>query len=256
MHPVLFRLGTLVVHSYTVCLVAAVLLGGYLTYREALRRGRLTENTLLVGSLGLVGGVAGAKLSMLIFLGPQTFWRVLPTLPEHGAAWTGALFGGYVTVVVAERLLGVDRCTGDLAAPFIPLAQAIGRLGNLLGGDPFGLPSTLPWAIVQHGVRRQPTAAYELLLDLALFVVLLRLRGKLPHAGDLFSLYIVGYCSLRFLLDFTRADPHVLFGLTMVQVLYAVAIPSFGYKLWASYRRLRRERAAATPVAPAAAEAA
>src|SRR5207245_1052788 len=120
------------------------------------------------------------------------------------------------------------------------MAQAIRRLSNLLGGDPFGLPSNLPWAITQYGVRRQPSALYELLLDLVLFVVILRLRDKLPHAGDLFKLYIASYCSLRFLVDFTRADPHVLFGFTLVQVIYAFAIAGFGYQLWLSFYRSRQ----------------
>ena len=76
----------------------------------------------------------GAKLSMIVFLGPAEFWRQLPTIPSHGAALTGALIGGYLAVVLAERLLKVDRCTGDLVAPFLPLGQAIGRLGNFLAG--------------------------------------------------------------------------------------------------------------------------
>jgi prolipoprotein diacylglyceryltransferase len=104
------------------------------------------------------------------------------------------------------------------------------------------LPSNLPWAITQYGVRRQPSALYELLLDLALFVVILALRDKLPRSGDLFKLYIVGYCSLRFLVDFTRADPHVLLGLTLVQVLYAPAIAFFTYQLWVSFHQSRREK--------------
>ena len=259
MYPWL-HLGPATISTYSLCFLAAYIAGGTFTYFEARRQHKATEELLQVALGALAGGMLGAKLSMLIFLGPGTFIKDLPYLWYSGQAWTGGFFGGYAGVLLVKRWRGIRYSTGDIFAPAIPLAQAIGRLGNLLGGDPFGLPSSLPWAIVQHGVRRQPTAAYELLLDLALFVVLLRLRGKLPHAGDLFSLYIVGYCSLRFLLDFTRADPHVLFGLTMVQVLYAVAIPSFGYKLWASYRRLRRERAsaAATPAAavPGAIEAA
>src|SRR5207248_10733856 len=122
------------------------------------------------------------------------------------------------------------------------LSQAIGRLGNLLGGDPFGLPSNLPWAITQYGVRRQPSALYEFLLDLALFVIILRLRDKMPRPGDLFKLYIVGYCSLRFLVDFTRADPRVIPGFTLVQVLYFFTIIAFGYQLIKSFRENRQAR--------------
>ncbi|HEX9131155.1 MAG TPA: prolipoprotein diacylglyceryl transferase family protein, partial [Ktedonobacteraceae bacterium] len=136
----------------------------------------------------------------------------------------------------------INYSTGDIFTPALPLAQAIGRLGNLLGGDPFGLPSSLPWAITQYGVRRQPSALYELVLDLILFIIIMRLRDKMPRPGDLFKLYIVCYCSLRFVVDFTRADPRVLPGLTLVQILYAFAIIGFGYQLLKSFRESRQAR--------------
>ena len=48
------------VHAYTVCMVTAVVVGGWLTYREAQRRMRLTEETLAVVSIGLLSGILGA----------------------------------------------------------------------------------------------------------------------------------------------------------------------------------------------------
>ena len=239
MYPWL-HLGPFAISTYSLMFLCAFIVGGAVTYREAKRLNRATEEVLQVALGALAGGVIGAKLSMFIFLGPATFIKDLPYLWYSGQAWTGGFFGGYAGVLLVKRWKRITYSTGDIFVLALPLAQAIGRLGNLLGGDPFGLPSTLPWAIVQHGVRRQPSALYELVLDLALFFVLLRLRGRLPRPGDLFNLYVVSYCSLRFLVDFTRADPRVLFGLTLVQILYAIAIPAFGYKLWVSFRASRR----------------
>jgi prolipoprotein diacylglyceryltransferase len=50
-----FSYGPLEIQSYTVCMLAVVLLGGWLTYREAQRRGRLNEDTLMVGAVGPAG---------------------------------------------------------------------------------------------------------------------------------------------------------------------------------------------------------
>jgi prolipoprotein diacylglyceryltransferase len=221
-------------------LLCAFIVGGAVTYHEARRLNRATEEVLQVALGALAGGVIGAKLSMFFFLGPATFIKDLPYLWYSGQAWTGGFFGGYAGVLLVKRWKHITYSTGDIFALALPLAQAIGRIGNLLGGDPFGLPSHLPWAILQRGVWRQPSALYELLLDLALFVVLLRLRDKLPRPGDLFNLYVVGYLSLRFLVDFTRADPRALLGLTLVQILYALSIPLFAYKLWVSFQGVRR----------------
>src|SRR5438067_5108263 len=239
MYPWL-HLGSFALSMYSLMFLCAFIVGGIITYLEAKRLNRATEAILRVALGALAGGLIGAKLSMLVFLGSATFIKDLPYLWYSGQAWTGAFFGGYAGVLLVKRFNSITYSTGDIFALALPLAQAIGRLGNLLGGDPFGLPSNLPWAITQYGVRRQPSAFYELLLDLALFVIILRLRDKMPRPGDLFKLYIVGYCSLRFLVDFTRADPHVLPGLTLVQVLYVPAIAWFGYKLWCSHRASRR----------------
>jgi phosphatidylglycerol---prolipoprotein diacylglyceryl transferase len=242
MYPWL-HLGPVVVSTYSLLFLIAFAVGGLVTYHEATRQGRASETLLQVALGALAGGLLGAKLSMLIFLGPQTFVQDLGSLWYSGQSWTGGFFGGYAGVLLVKRWQGISYSTGDIFASALPLAQAIGRLGNLLGGDPFGLPSTVPWAVLQRGVWRQPSALYELVLDLLLFVVLWRLRDQLPRSGDLFKLYVVGYCSLRFLVDFTRADPRYLLNLTLVQLLYSVAIISFGYQLWRSFHLARRSAA-------------
>ena len=231
-------LGPLSISTYSLCFLAAYALGGWVTYREAVRRGRATEEMLQVALGALGGGMIGAKISMLLFLGPQTFIHELPHLWYSGQAWTGAFFGGYLGVLLVKRWNGIRYSTGDVFALGLPLAQAVGRLGNLLGGDPFGLPSSLPWAIVQHGVRRQPSAAYELILDLALFFLVWHLRDRVPRPGDVFKLYVVSYCCLRLAVDFTRAEAHPLLGLTLVQIIYIPTIIWFGYRLITSYREV------------------
>lgn len=234
MRPVLVEFGPFQIHAYTVCMLTAVLVGGWLTYREAQRRVRLTDETLMIGSMGLVGGGVGAKLSMVVFLGPAEFWRQLATIPAHGAALTGALIGGYLAVVLTERVLKVERCTGDLVAPFLPLGQAIGRLGNFLAGDAYGSVTTLPWGVYQAGAYRHPAALYEMVLDLALFAFLWRRRYTSFRDGELFRMYVVGYALIRFPLEFLRYQPtpRAFLDLTLVQWLSIAAVLGFGYQLY------------------------
>lgn len=250
MYPWL-HIGPVYLSTYSLCFLAAFIVGGSMVYREAIRRGRATDEMLYVALGALAGGVIGAKLIMVFFLSPQVWLHDLPYLWYSGQAWTGGFFGGYAGVLLVKRWRHITYSTGDVFALALPVAQAIGRMGNLLGGDPFGLPTSLPWGIVQQGVRRQPSAAYELVLDLALFVALYLLRDRMWRAGDLFLLYALGYCSLRFLVDFTRADPHVLWGLTLVQALYAIAIVQFSVMLLRSYLKHRAAVAAAASAVPA-----
>jgi phosphatidylglycerol---prolipoprotein diacylglyceryl transferase len=240
------HIGPYALSTYSLLFLCAFIVGGLITYREAKRLNRRTEAILRVALGALGGGLIGAKASMPIFLGPQTFIHDLPVLWYSGQTWTGAFFGGYLGVLLIKRLNHIRYSTGDVFALALPISQAIGRFGNVLGGDPFGKPSNLPWALMQDGVLRQPSALYEMFLLILLFLLILYARQRMPQSGDLFKLYVISYCCLRFLVDFTRADPQVLLGLTLVQVLYIPTILGFGYSLYRSYSLQRQLNAPRT----------
>lgn len=242
MPPLVFEIAQVQIHAYTLCFLAAFVLVGWLSYLEAKRRLRLTEQTLVVGSVGLLGVVLGAKLGMLMFLGPAEFWRLLPTIPAHGSTLFGGLIGGYVAITVTERLMHVDRCTGDLISPFLPLGQAIGRLGNFLAADAYGLPASLPWSVYQAGALRHPVQIYELLLDLVLFVFLLRQRQASFRDGELFQMYMVGYSLIRFPMESLRYQPTPVpfLGMTLVQWLCIASVVWFGSRLCLGRKRASR----------------
>jgi len=241
MQPLILRIGPLGIPAYTVCMLTAYLVTGWLAYREAKRRARLNEDTLIVGSLGLLGVVVGAKLGMLIFLGPSEFWRLLPTIPAHGSTLVGGMLGGYLAITLSEKALHVDRCTGDLVAPFLPLGQAIGRLGNFLAADAYGTPTSLPWSVYQAGEYRHPVQLYEAALDLVLFFALWRYRRLSFRDGELFQLYMMGYALIRFPLEFLRFQPTPVsfLSLTLVQWLSIAAFLWFGSQFYVQRRRIR-----------------
>jgi prolipoprotein diacylglyceryl transferase len=204
---------------------------------------------LFLGALG--GGVLGGKLSMIVFLGPQAFFSNLPELARTGMAYTGSLFGGYLGVRLMEQYSGMS-CRCDLFVLPIPLMQAIGRLGNFFAVDAYGTPTDLPWGVNQAGALRHPVQLYEAALDLALFALLLRVRGRFPYRDHLFRVYIVGYALIRFPLEYLRyqPSPRELFGLTLVQHLCVLGIASVGiWLVWFLSRDLRTARFAQSRVA-------
>ena len=77
MYPWL-HLGPIVISTYSLMFLCAYIVGGSITYYEAKRRHRATEAILRVALGALAGGMLGAKLSMLVFLGPATFIKDLP----------------------------------------------------------------------------------------------------------------------------------------------------------------------------------
>ncbi|MFC2058199.1 prolipoprotein diacylglyceryl transferase, partial [Chloroflexota bacterium] len=122
-------------------------------------------------------------------------------------------------------------------------AQAIGRIGCLLNGDAYGTPTSLPWGLVYtnpHAAAttilgepaRHPFPVYEIIWDLIIFAVLMRLRKRFKKDWMLFLLYAPMYSIERFLLSFLRGDEAAVLGpLHQSQVIsliiMAVTIPLF-----------------------------
>jgi phosphatidylglycerol:prolipoprotein diacylglycerol transferase len=165
-------------------------------------------------------------------------WRILAVW-EGGLAFFGGLLGAILAayIYIRHHHLPFLR-TADLFAPAIPIGGAIGRISCGLDGMDYGTPTTAPWGVVYDnpngfapidGVRRHPDQFYELVGDLIIAGILLRLRGKLPD-GALFLLYLVLFSGLRFIVFFARGNaPEVLLGMKNAQwtalAILAVCIP-------------------------------
>ena len=113
----------------------------------------------------------------------------------------------------------------DALAPGVLLAQAVGRFGNWFNIELFGRPLDAPWALSVPLINRpngysqfetfHPTFLYEAIWCTALALLLIRF-GKRFRPGQLFSLYILGYCLGRIGIETIRIDEaHHIFGLRL-----------------------------------------
>ena len=149
----------------------------------------------------------------------QGRWIDVFKIWQGGLGIPGGMFAGVVVGVLYARRMGLH--IGDLVdvvAPALPLAQAIGRIGNWFNQELFGRPSTLPWAVridPEHRPARyandtsfQPTFLYELLWNLALAGFILWLdRKKVIPRGRLLAVYVIGYGVGRLWIELLRVDP-------------------------------------------------
>jgi phosphatidylglycerol:prolipoprotein diacylglycerol transferase len=211
-----------------VAFYAAGYLVGVAVFAVMARRRRLsTMGVWMLSFAGLAGGLAGANLGQWIGSGGT----------EAGKTILGGVAGGYLSVIVAKRFLGLRRPTGDLFALALSAGEAVGRWGCFVGGCCFGKVCDLPWAVYQHGALRHPTQAYLSLAALFTLAVLLVLerRGTLPENG-LFYIQGALLCALRFIIEFYRDGHALLLGLTTAQIVCLVGVGVFGTLL---YRLLR-----------------
>lgn len=209
MRPILFHIGSFPVYSYGVFLFLAFLAGVLVAGRELERRGRDRSAIYAVGAVAAVSGVLGARLFYVIGHWSEfsSDWLSILDLNMRGLVFYGGLALAVPACVLVVRRMGLPAGTvADAVGLSLPLSLAVARVGCFLNGCCGGKPSGLPWAVTFPGsvTPVHPAQLYELLLDLALFALLLGLRKKVTRDWDLFFLAIGGYGVVRFLNEFFR----------------------------------------------------
>ena len=180
------------------------------------------EEAAAIATWAVPAGVIGARLYHV-----ATEWdRFSDDLGSIVKVWKGGLgipggilLGTIVAVVVArKRNIDIGQMLWA-AAPAVPVAQAIGRLGNWWNQELFGRPTTLPWALkidAEHmpdgyapGTLFHPTFLYEATWNLALAGVLIIVGRRMmtSRSGRLMALYVGGYGLGRFWVEGLRIDP-------------------------------------------------
>lgn len=252
--PVAFTILGVPVRWYGLILVVAAGVAIWLAQREARRRGIrpeiVSDAAVWVGVAALVGGRALYVV--------QNELGSLAAHPAHvlmiwmgGLSFYGGLIGAILALVVFARRRGIPLLAAlDVAAPGAALGQAIGHVGCLIGGDSYGIPSDVPWAVIYRNsaamaprnIPLHPTQAYEAILLAALFAAIWLSRRRLSRLGDgvTASAYLFGLAVIRFGLFFFRDESPVLAGLKTAQWLgLGIAILAVGLFL-AARRQARR----------------
>ncbi len=169
---------------------------------------------------GVLGVVLGGRLGYVLFYQPAHFFAH-PL--EIFSVWQGgmAFHGGLLGVLVAMGLFAHKTgkrwlAVTDFIAPLVPLGLGAGRIGNFINGELWGRPTDVPWAMVfpqVDSVPRHPSQLYQFALEgLTLFVILWLFSRKPRPTGAVSGLFLIGYGTFRFLVEFTR-EPDSFLGL-------------------------------------------
>lgn len=236
-------------HSF---FVAAGLAAAGIVFLVEARRRRQTDPRLAYLVLGaLTGAAVLSRLGTWVqHLNPAENLTLVQQLTTGHASVLSAMVGAWLGVHVAKRIVRYPLRSGDLFAPAFALAMAIGRFGCFFTEDP-GTPTGTGWGIVltpdqaarvgaPAGVPLHPSFLYEIAFQLAAFAVLwFWLRRRPIAAGELLTLYILGYAVFRFAVEFVRGNEVVWLGLTRPQLFLLVTIPLLAVRIVLKAKRGR-----------------
>ncbi len=229
MIPILVRIGPLAIGSYGVMMATAFLIVWWLLQREFKRNGYNPDWAQTLVFVSALAGIAGARFYFIL-----EHWAEFKLDPlgmifsGSGLTWYGGFLAGFAAAfLVLWKLPAPTLKLADLVAPLLLLGYGIGRIGCFLSGDgDYGPPTHMPWGMAfPHGlvpttVRVHPTPLYETTLSLILFAILWKTRKKNHPPGFMVSGMLVFYGLERFVTEFWRLTPKILWGwMSMAQII-------------------------------------
>ncbi|MEU1682700.1 prolipoprotein diacylglyceryl transferase [Micromonospora zamorensis] len=229
-----WQLGPVPIRAYALCIIAGIVLACWVTERRLRQRGVAPGAVLDIAVWAVPAGIIGARIYHVI-TSPEKYFGAGGEPMKAFAIWEGglgiwgAVAGGALGAFIAARQLGIPfGVVADALAPGLPLAQAVGRLGNWFNNELFGGRTTLPWGLEIHRMDPdnpghalrddagqpilepglyQPTFLYEALWNLGVVALVLLLDRRLKLGrGRAFALYVMGYTAGRFWIELMRTD--------------------------------------------------
>ena len=236
-NPVAFTIGDFSVRWYGVMVALAILVLVLWVLWQVKRGANLSYDRVLTAAL--VGIPSAIVVSRLLHVADK--WEYYIQNPGQifglsgmaGLTIWGAVLGAALGVWVYSKFSDFKfGYIADVTAPGIILSQVLGRVGCTLNGccygeetDLFcGIVYTHPESYAPLGVAVHPTQIYEIIYLLIMFVVLLRLRGRLKPDGSIFLTYLSLYSLWRIGIGFLREGVPFLFGLHQAQVISIVVL--------------------------------
>lgn len=233
--PVALSIGPVKIHWYGLMYLFGFAAAWLLAYARARKpnSGWTTEQISDLIFYAAIGVILGGRLGNMLFYDFQHFINdplSLFKIWQGGMAFHGGLIGVIIAVWLFSRQTKKNTLDVlDFIAPLVPIGLAAGRLGNFINGELWGriASETLPWAMVfphVDAMPRHPSMLYELILEgPVLFIILWWYSAKPRPRFAVASVFLLGYGSFRFIVEFFREPDATEFiswtWLTMGQIL-------------------------------------
>lgn len=231
-------------------MAAGIAAGSAVFWWETRRRGHLDDRLWVILGLTVAFGAIGSRLGTWFqFIDPSQNAPIELWWADGNRSVLAGLVFAWLGVLLGKRITGYRNSTGDLFAPAVALAMAIGRIGCLLTENP-GTPTGGDWGIILTpaqtvivggvpNVGLHPSFAYEIVFQLVAFWWLWRHRDSLSKPGELFIVYVAAYALFRFGVEFVRGNEAVWWGMSRPQWFLLAMLPVLVWRTRAVFSTAR-----------------
>jgi phosphatidylglycerol---prolipoprotein diacylglyceryl transferase len=205
----------------------------------------MLDDALFYGALGVI---LGGRIGYVLF---YQFDNFMQHPLDIFKIWQGGMsfHGGFLGVLIGMFFFNKKNPQPwlkimDFVAPLVPIGLGAGRMGNFINGELWGRATNANFGMVFpqiDNIARHPSQLYEFALEgVALFCILWWFSRKQRPIGTISALFLLGYGSFRFLVEFTRQpDAHLgllQLGFSMGQWL-SVPMIIVGIWMWVTARK-------------------
>ncbi|WP_421121478.1 prolipoprotein diacylglyceryl transferase [Aquihabitans daechungensis] len=213
-------LGPVTLRLYGLCIALGVIAAVIISSKRWEARGGNPDDIGTIALWAVPAGVIGSRVYHVAtdWKTYQDDWGAAFNITNGGLGIPGGIFFGVLAGLIVVKKKGLPAAPLlDVVAPAIPVAQAIGRLGNWFNQELFGRPTELPWGLEIDMANRplgyeqyatfHPTFLYEALWSLGIAGVLVLIdRSRKLRPGELFAGYVLGYGLGRMWVEGLRID--------------------------------------------------
>jgi len=248
--PVIFEIGWFKLQYYGLMYIVAFGITYFLVLHRLKYEKRFeftTDQIKDIMTYLIIGLIVGARLGYVLFYNFSYYIHhpleiILPFSFSNGITFTGisgmSYHGGLIGATIAAWVYFYKAKLNwwsavDLFVPVVPLGYTFGRLGNFINGELFGRVTTssigMYFPLAPAGELRHPSQLYEAFFEgIFLFLILWNIRKIKIPTGAMLALYLIGYGTIRFFIEYFREpDAHlgfVLLSFSMGQILCLLMI--------------------------------
>lgn len=236
-NPVAFSVGDFNIYWYGIIIAVGFVLAFNYCMINSKRFGVDSDKLIDAIIVGLITGIIGARLYYVVFYPGDTYIEdpiSIFQIHEGGLAIYGGIIGGLLGGIIVSKIKKINILSMlDIASLGFLIGQCIGRWGNFMNQEAFGIGTNLPWGMVSENTLVEtsqpvhPCFLYESLWCLIGFIILDIFSRKLyKYKGQIFLIYIIWYGTERFFVEGLRTDSLMipLMNLKVSQVLAAVSV--------------------------------
>ena len=131
-----------------------------------------------------------------------------------------AIYGAVIGIAISAFIMAKVKKQSlielfDFALPYVLIGQAVGRWGNFVNQEAYGITTDLPWGMSGSGIvegKVHPNFLYESLWCIFVFVLIILYRNKFrKNKGEVMSLYFIGYGIGRAFIESIRGEDTLMF---------------------------------------------